>query len=101
MTESGIFEDSARGHLFFGRAMMFMLAKRNMKQTCRELWPRFTRLIYEESQLPADRFFSAVHTQDGAMHQIQLRTGIWADLINEGIDAAGAAAFLDRFRALV
>ena len=84
MAESGIFEDSARGHLFFGRAMMFMLAKRNMKQTCRELLPGFTRLIHEESQLPADRFFSAVHTLDGAMHQIQLRTGIGPTLSTKG-----------------
>ncbi len=100
MTDSGIFEDSAHGHLFFGRAMMFMLAKRNMKRTCGELWPGFTRPIHEEPQLPADSFFSAVHTDDGAMHQIQLRTGLWADLVNEGINAASAAAFLDRFASL-
>ncbi|MFB0875792.1 MULTISPECIES: hypothetical protein [unclassified Sphingobium] len=100
MTGSGIFEDSAHGHLFFGRAMMFMLAKRNMKRTCGELWAGFTRPIHEEAHLPDDSFFSAVHCEDGAMHQIQLRTGVWVDLVNEGIDAAGAAAFLDRFGSL-
>jgi hypothetical protein len=100
MTESGIFEDSARGHLFFGRAIMFMLAKRNMKRTCGELWSGFTRIIHEEPHLASTSFFSAVLSQDGSMHQIQLRTGIWRDLVNEGIDAADSAAFLDDFTGL-
>jgi len=97
LTESGIFDDSAPGHLFFGRAIMFMLAKRNMKRTCGELWPGFTRTIHEEPQLPSRSFFSAVLSQDGAMHQIQLRTVIWKDLVNEAIDAASGAAFLNDF----
>lgn len=100
MTDSGIFEDHAHGHLFFGRAIMFMLAKRNMKRTCGELWPNFTRPIHEEPQLADDSFFSAVHCDNGAMYQIQLRTGVWTDLVNEGIDAARAAAFLERFASL-
>lgn len=97
MTDSGIFDDSAHGHLFFARAMMFLLAKRNMKRSCGELWPGFTRAIHDEQQLPPMAFFSAELSEQGAMHQIQLRTGIWADVVNEGIDAADNAAFLDAF----
>jgi hypothetical protein len=31
------------------------------------------------------------------MHEIQLRTGIWHELVNEGIDATDDAAFLEGF----
>lgn len=34
------------------------------------------------------------------MHQIQLHTVIWHELVNEGIDATDDAAFLDGIREL-
>lgn len=95
MTESSIFDDAASGHLNFGRAMMFMLAKRNMKRRCKELWAGFTSVLHEEHELPDECFFSAKHSDEGRMRQIQLREGNWADLVNEGIDAADNAAFLN------
>lgn len=99
MTDSPIFNDTAHGHLHFGRAIMGMLAKRNLKRTCGQLWADHTRIIHEEPNLPDRVFFSAVLTDEGSMRDIQLRTGIWAEIVNEAIDG-GSAPFLDRFTPL-
>ena len=99
MTDSSIFDDTAFGHLHFGRALMFMLAKRNLKRNCRRLWPVFTQVIHEEPELPADTFFDAALTEQGTMRQIQLRMTVWNDLLNEAINA-GSAGYLDRFASL-
>lgn len=98
-TETSIFEDNSRGHLRFGRAIMFMLAKRNRKDCCVELWPDFTRLVHEEPELPSECFFSAVLSDDGSLRSIQLREGVWDELVAEA-EAAGSAPFLDKFQAL-
>lgn len=99
MTDSPIFNDTAHGHLHFGRAIMGMLAKRNLKRTCGELWANHTRLIHEEPELADGVFFSAVLAEEGSMRDVQLRTGVWADLVNEAIDE-GTAPFLDAYASL-
>jgi len=99
MTESPIFNDTAHGHLHFGRAIMGMLAKRNLKRTCRAMWADHTRVIHEEPDLPDHVFFSAVLAKEGSMRDIQLRTGFWTDLVNEAIDG-GRAPFLDPYESL-
>ncbi len=99
MTDTPIFNDSARGRLHFGRAMLGMLAKRNLKRTCAGLWADHTRVIHEEPELGDLVFFSAVLADEGSMRDIQLRTGVWADVVNEAIDG-GAAPFLDSYASL-
>lgn len=99
MTDSPIFNDTAHGHLHFGRAIMGMLAKRNLKRTCGQLWANHTRVIHEEPDLPDQAFFSAMLTDEGSMRDIQLRTGIWAEVVNEAIDG-GAAPFLEAYTSL-
>lgn len=99
MTNSPIFNDTAHGNLHFGRAILGMLAKRNLKRTCRHLWANHTRIIHEEPNLPDQVFFSAVLSNEGSIRDVQLRTGIWAEVVNEAIDG-GAAPFLDRYTPL-
>jgi hypothetical protein len=99
LTTTPIFDDTALGHLHFGRALMFLLAKRNLKRICRILWPSFTRVIHEEPELPQDAFFSSTLSKKGAMRQIQVRLGLWNVLVNEAIDA-GSSPFLERYRSL-
>jgi hypothetical protein len=99
MTDTPIFNDTAHGHLHFGRAIMGMLAKRNLKRTCRALWADHTRVIHEEPELEDHVFFSAVLADEGSMREVQLRTGIWADVVNEAIDG-GAAPYLDPYASL-
>ncbi len=79
LTDSPIFDDTAHGYLHFARAIMGILAKRNLKRTCRQLWADHTRVIHEEPDIPDRVFFSAVLTDEGSMRDIQLRTGIWAE----------------------
>ena len=99
MTDTPIFNDTAHGHLHFGRAIMGMLAKRNLKRTCGALWADHTRVIHEEPELADHVFFSAVLADEGSTRDVQLRTGIWADVVNEAIDG-GAALLLDPYSSL-
>jgi hypothetical protein len=99
LTDTPIFNHTAVGHLHFERSIMGMLAKRNMKRTCAELWPDHSRMIHEEPELPDHTFVSAVHADEGSVRDFQLRTGIWADVVNEAIDA-GNVTFLERFAEL-
>jgi len=92
-TNSSIFQDSSRGRIFFARAIMAMLAKRNLKATCRSIWPAYSKLIHEETELnPAD-FYSATLAQAGLLHSIQFKMGFWDELVNSAID--GEADFLE------
>ena len=96
-TTSRIFDDSSAGRVFMARAMMFMLVRRNLKRTCSQLWPDFTRVIHEEPDLPENLFFTAELTREGAIRAIQpAPTQIWHDLVDEAVEA-GNAAFLKQF----
>lgn len=99
LTETPIFNDSTHGRAHFARAMMGILAKRNLKRTCAALWADHTRIIHEEPELADDAFFSAVLADEGSMRDIQLRTGIWADVVNEAIDG-GSVPFLNPYASL-
>jgi hypothetical protein len=72
MTDTPIFNDTAQGHLHFGRAIMGILAKRNLKRTCSALWANHTRVIHEEPELSDDVFFSAILSDKGSMRDVQL-----------------------------
>lgn len=96
-TASRIFEDSSAGRVFLARVLMLMVAKRNLKSTCGQLWPEFTRVIHEEPELPEHVFFSAVLTRVGTIKAVQRApTQIWHDLVNEAVEA-GEAHFLEPF----
>lgn len=96
-TTSRIFEDSSAGRVFLARALMLMLARRNLKRTCGQLWPNFTQVIHEEPELPEHVFFSAVLTREGTINAVQrAATQIWHDLVNEAVEA-GEAHFLEPF----
>jgi hypothetical protein len=45
-----IFADSFRNQIWFARPMLFMLAKRNYKQTCKNLWAQFSQLVHIEPE---------------------------------------------------
>lgn len=99
-TTSRIFDDSTIGRAFLARALMLMLARRNLKRTSGQLWPSFTRLIHEELDLPERIFFSAELTREGSIHAVQRSsTEIWHDLVDEAVEA-GEAPFLMPFEGL-
>lgn len=84
-TETGIFEDNFARRVGFARALMFLLAKRNLKLTCAQLWPLYTRVIHEEPELPAESFFTPVLCAEGKIAARTVRLGIWHDLVHEAV----------------
>lgn len=102
-TDSGIFEDKFTRRVTFARALIFLLAKRNMKTTCGRLWPAFTRLIHEEPELPGTAFFSPILCREGIIAARLERTGFWHDIVDEAIgpDTLPFLADFDEFAWLI
>ena len=94
LTEDAIETDSFLRRVWFGRAMLFMLAKRNFKQSCKSLWPQFSRSIHEEPDLPSGSFYDARLTRDGQMKEFTFHRREWKDLVEEAVSSE--ASFLDK-----
>lgn len=91
-----IFSDSFRSRVWFGRPMLFMLAKRNLKQVCKLIWPDFSRQTHEEADLPDHIFFSPALTREGKMTTLTLYSEDWKCLVTKGVEA-GDAVFLEEY----
>jgi hypothetical protein len=89
-----IFRESAGNSLWFGKALLMMLAKRNLKQTCKEIWPGFSRLVHEEADLPTESFYDPRLTNAGGLQTETFHRKEWRDLVQESVDESGAS-FLD------
>ncbi|WEK03285.1 MAG: hypothetical protein P0Y65_13920 [Candidatus Devosia phytovorans] len=92
-----VFDDNPRRHLWFMRAFVFALARRNWKQTCKALWPAFTRVVHEEPELPDDAFFDARYAQEGKMRTYTFQRYEWQSLLEAGRSLEAKAAFLAPF----
>jgi hypothetical protein len=97
--EDGIFSDSFRRRVWFARAMLFMLAKRNCKQTCKRLWQSFSEVVHEEPELPSTTFFDSLLTRDGQMRTYTFHRKEWIELLREAVNEE-EGAFLEPFAAL-
>lgn len=86
-TENVIGQDSFRRRAWFMRATLYMLAKRNLKQTCGALWSDFTKLLHEEPDLPPHTFFSPVLTDEGRVVTITYHHMTWLELVNQAVSA--------------
>jgi hypothetical protein len=94
-----IFADSMRRRIWFARPMLFMLAKRNRKQTCKALWPRFSQPVHVEPDLPHAVFFDTLHARDGQMRNYTYLGKNWIELVKEAVDDS-EGAFLEPFAPL-
>jgi hypothetical protein len=90
--ESDVADDGAKGRAWFALPLMYMLAKRNWKQTCKNLWAGFSKLLHETTKLPHVDFFDASLSDDARVQTIQLYSGEWANLVSEAV-SIGAKAF--------
>jgi hypothetical protein len=94
-----IFADSMRNRIWFARPMLFMLAKRNFKQTCKALWPPFSQVVHVEPDLPPAVFFDSLHARDGQMRNYTFHGKHWIELVEEAVDDS-EGAFLEPFATL-
>jgi hypothetical protein len=94
-----VFSDKFRRRAWFARAILFMLAKRNCKQTCKQLWPLFSQALHEDPSLPSDTFFDTLLSRQGKMHTYTFHRKDWTELVSEAVDDR-EGAFLEQFAAL-
>lgn len=73
-----------------------MLAKRNLKQVCKRIWPDFSRQTHEEAELPHHVFFSPILTHEGKMTTFTLYSENWKSLVTKGVEA-GELPFLEEY----
>jgi hypothetical protein len=97
--DDSIFSDSFKRRIWFARAILFMLAKRNYKQTCKSLWPTFSLVVHEEPSLPSVAFFDSLPSRSGEMRTYTFHRKEWTDLVGEAVDDS-EGAFLERYAAL-
>ena len=81
-----IFSDSFQRRAHFCRAMFYMLAKRNFKQTCIGLWNAFSNLIHEEPDLPAETFFDATFSRKGKILSFTYHGHKWSELVADAVE---------------
>lgn len=94
--ESDITQDQTRYHMSFGKSLFYMLALRNLKQTCKAMWPRFSRMMHGSTEVPVPNFFSPRRSESGITISEQFYAKSWNDLVNEAINDS-ASEKLDLF----
>ena len=99
-SDDGIFTDSFEGRTWFARPMLFMLAKRNWKQTCKLIWPTFTSVVHEDVDIPDSAFFDCRHCREGLATAFTFHYREWDDLIKEAVDLEKDGDFLKPFSEL-
>ncbi len=98
-TESDIADDSSKNRSWFSFTLMQMLAKRNWKQTCRNAWQAFSKLLHERVDLPLDAFFDARLVKAGRAVTTPLYSDTWHNLVKSAVENDNPGfphAFADR-----
>lgn len=80
-----IFEDNFRNRAWFAIPILYMLAKRNYKQTCKSVWGLFSQASHEEPLLSENSFFTAAHAREGKMKTRTFHGMHWSELVNEAV----------------
>jgi hypothetical protein len=91
--ETDIANDNMRHRAWFSRALFFMLAKRNLKRTCKQTWYQFSKVMHEVPEYPAQDFFSAQLSSRGRTETHQFYDETWQDLIIKAV-RVGEESFL-------
>ncbi len=97
MAEAGIFEESFIERTWTARTLMFVLAKRNMKQTCRSLWPDFTYLLHEAAGIDPLHFFDCQLAEEGELVSRTYMTLSWDELLQESRRVEDDCTYLGDF----
>jgi len=86
LADDGIHTDSFRRRTWFCKAILFMLAKRNLKQTCKTIWPTFSEAVHEEVSLRYSAFFDARLSQEGTTLNHTFHHMDWRELVRQAVD---------------
>ncbi len=81
-----IFDDSFHNRAWFAVAILYMLAKRNFKQTCKAIWNPFAQVAHEEPDMPNEVFFTVEHARGGKMKTRTFHGMHWKALVKEAVE---------------
>ena len=79
------------------RSIFYMLAKRNMKETCKRLWTAFSSVSHENVDLPSERFWDCKYADEGEIKTELYFAKEWSELLNEILICERRCDFLDDF----
>ncbi|USA40929.1 hypothetical protein [Pelagerythrobacter marinus] len=83
--KSDISRDIALNRSYFAKALFLMVAKRNWKQTCKNLWRVYSNLLHESVRVPDNDFFSPQHSKEGENSGQQIFDSTWLEQIEEAV----------------
>lgn len=74
--------DDFQGDSYFCESLMMCLVRSNLKPMCQELWPDFTKIVYERVVPDQAWQFGLYRTGDAATNETQIypRTVRWSEL---------------------
>ena len=100
MTDGAIFEESFAGRLWSARTMLYMLAKRNLKGECKQLWPAFSDILHESVVMRPDYFFDTTLSDEAELVSKTYVSSTWEGLLKEAKAVEDKCTYLTNFEAL-
>jgi hypothetical protein len=86
--------DTFKGHTWFATPLLFMLAKRNWKQSCKSIWYQYSKVTHDSVSLEGQEFFDALLSKKGTNTSRIHRDAEWHDFVVAAVNA-GECRFLN------
>lgn len=83
LADPGILEDSFDERMWMARTILLMLAKRNMKVTCKQLWPDFSHILHEAISMAPGDFRDCLLSVEGELISRTYYALTWQELLQE------------------
>ncbi|MCD7059316.1 hypothetical protein [Pelagibacterium xiamenense] len=89
LADPRILEDSFDERMWMARTLLLMLAKRNMKVTCKQLWQDFSHILHESMSIAPSHFRDCLLSGEGELISRTYYALNWQDLLQEvrGLEA--------------
>lgn len=97
MADAGIFQESFEDRIWTARVLLLMLAKRNLKVTCKALWPAFSQLLHECVEIDPRFFRQCVLADEGRQVSRTYYGRTWNQLLEEATTLEQSCDYLADF----
>lgn len=97
LADPGILEDSFDERMWTARTILLMLAKRNMKVTCKQLWPDFSHILHESMSMASGHFRDCRLSVEGELISRTYYTLTWQELLHEAHELEAVCDHLSDF----
>lgn len=97
LADPGILEDSFEERMWMARTILLMLAKRNMKGTCKQLWPDFSHVLHESMSMAPEHFRDCLLSVEGEHISRTYYALTWQELLQEAQKLEACCDYLSDF----